>query len=558
MKKYFLMLATLAATALMVSCGGGDGGDGPGPGPGPTGEVKLSEAIYYGEKVASKTGLYSVTLTNGTEKIRLDLFAAVSENPDAAKLAGGTYTKGTKEEPVLKTYFVATETTDEMGTLMWNGTTPVLVTGGDITVASSASGYRIALSLVAGGKSIDWVYNGKITFENKFVEAPREPIVASSKDYAFQYVGEYVKAAEQLGTISLIMLDSNDDRRLIQLNLTVPFPADADKVAMPVGTFDVVSNPNAANKVIAGAIEGGFVLNSLEYTINAAGKTTGGIIITGGTLTVSKAGDAYSIAADLSGTKFNTSGQLLGNVDDIIWTVTIPEFPEFADDKTRPMSSLEASVDTGTALTEAFVDQWEMKDGSTSLLLNRVILYEETVGINPNNKDYPTDGTVYVGGEGMAVGLQYVTTKSETFPVGTFNIGKVFDPFLPKPSVGSAGAANIYSYDLLGLGNGCWYIEIGDVDGSVMSTGGAGSMPNQGFVKITELETTLQIEFEFFDKNGHKVTGSYNGVPKTPSAASASFSAVPVRIMNTFQYVPSVSMLASNIGLMRSGMVMTK
>lgn len=558
MKKYFLMLATLAATALMVSCGGGgdNGGDGPGPGIKP-GDVTLSNATYYGEKIAAKSGFYSVTLTNGPETIRLDLFAAVSENPDAIKLQPGTYTKGTKESPTLKTYFVATETTDVEGTMMWNGETPVLVTGGDIIVASSASGYRIEANLVAGGKTIKWVYNGKIAFEDKIVNPPRVPIIADPDEYYVQYVGEYVKSSEQLGTISLIMIDSKDANRLLRVSMTVPFPADADKVVLPVGTFDVVTNPNAANEIVAGTIEGDFVFPTFEYVVNSTGAMRSGILIKGGTLTVAKEGSECIITANFNGIEFDTKGQLQKEVNDIEWTLTASDFPEYAEDRTRPMSSLTDNVDTGAALTESFIDQWFM-DEAQSTMLNRVILYEDTASINPENKDYTKYGTVYVGGEGLVVGLQFVTKKSETFPVGTFKIGKVLDQNNPKPSVGFAGAANVDAYDLLGLGSGCWYVELGIVEDVTMSTGGAGSMPNQGFVKITELEKELQVEFEFFDKNGHKVTGSYTGIPTTPAAASASSAAAPVRIMNSFQYVPSVNMLTSSIGLMRSGMVMTK
>lgn len=287
---------------------------------------------------------------------------------------------------------------------------------------------------------------------------------------------------------------------------------------MPVGTFEVEAKPNSPNKIIAGA-DTGYLQNSMEYSIDTLNRITGGIFIKKGTLTVTKSGKIYSFVTDLSGTEFNRQGLEVGEVNDIVWRLTTPDFPEFATDKSRPKSTLKAPLDFGATLKEAFVDQWYI--GMSSLILNRVVLHEKGVLIKANGKDYSKNGSLDIEGEGRVVILQFVTAMDDKVPLGTFNVGGVLDPREAQQSAGSACAANLYleDIDMLGLGSGCWYLDV-DNTGKVVAV--AGAMPNQGFVTSGRTDPDMLFGFDFFDKYGNKVSGAYTGVPIMPVLESSS------------------------------------
>lgn len=549
MKKYFLMFATFAAALTMMSCekgtdNGNDDDDNQGGG---TTELKLNldEAVYYGEKIAADVGYYSMTfVVDGTSnKLRLDMFASVVDPVSTPKLTAGTYDLGTTTEPTSKTYFVASNGSDTEGTLYWKEGTAVLVTGGSINVQSAAGGYTIKVNLTAGDETIEAKYSGNISFNDQRVDPPRTPITANA--YLAQYTGECMLANEQLGQMTLLMQDADNTNQQIQLVLTIPYPTEgdypADNVPIPTGTFEVVEgNPTQAGQIIPTSNDVAEGTYSAEIVYNS-GAISYGVLIQGGTVTITKEGETYNVTTALEGTKFSYSNnklQLGQHVTDIVWNLTGAQFGDYAVDMTNPMSSLTENKEL-TDLTGIFADVWGVS--STSYIW-RIILHNENLVIDSNNQYYNQDGTLYVSGEGDAMMIQLITTSSSEFPAGTFDVENTYDFVYPAgKTLSGKPILNVGGADPLGLGVGTWYYYIGPNDeGQMAVLDGAGAVIKQGSVNITTSDNaTYVFTIDLYDKYGHNITGTFS----LTAGSQASFSSNDanngvVRTMTNTSFVP--------------------
>lgn len=520
MKKYFLMLAVFAATAVaMSSCdkGGDNGGGGGGVIPPTQGEWQVDSAVYYGEKLGAKSGLYSVHFSKKSvdgkdvQRLKFDFISSVATDYSKIKPANGDYKMGDKTALDKLTYIAAASAEDEDGTIYMDNNTPLLVTGGVVKITSSAGGFRFANNLQAGDKTIEFIYSGNIKFIDRHVKAPRLPIEVDR--CAAGYRGEYVGASVDLGIVSLQLWNSTNPNKLIEMSVTVPLPKDiyeAEKIALPTGTLEVVSKVTGPNQIIAGTLEGGSFLNSWESnTIVVDGKAqfNGGARITGGNVTIEKTAEGtYTIKTNFSGKNHGPTGVELDNETGIVYIIEEVYIGDYVRDYTNPESDLTENLNL-TNLTKIYLDAkepWAMNLTGT-LGLWRIILCEEALSFYLNPDD---ESQVYFNrAEGDALGVQVVATTTKTLPMGNYRMIKENEEFGDK----MVYPTNVWAGSLLDPGAGTGYFRTGYHAGMDMYTNikVAGSTPNRGFVNITSMpEDKVKMDVEFYDKYGWKVTAT--------------------------------------------------
>lgn len=524
MKKYFLMLATMAA-ALFVSCKGGPGTDKPDPDK-PKEDVVLSDATYYGEKISSDIGMYSLTFTKGSDKVRVDLLSAVSTDADKAKILGGKYQLGSTEKPATTTYFVAESGESEDGTLFWNNGTPVLVTGGTVTVqVATGSAYTITLNLQAGDTTIDWQYSGIITFVNKYVVPKREPRTGNPSDYMVSYEKDYNLASTPLTMIRIAMTSLEYPNTMLQLFMTIPYTEDYENITIPTGTFEIEKNPQEPYKIIAGVKDAGYMYSyEAEYT--AAGNPKSVVLINSGSVTISDEGGKFHLSAkDMNGEMFSSAtGALMGTPTDMVYTLDLDEIP-MVENYYIPISTLERGKNieaTNDTFTKIDIDPRYFDEAGT-MIIWRMIMTSEGITLK-QTEDWDKTGNLTISGEGEFLSIQFFTSGSAASPEGTYEFNDTY-PNAQDFKVGTA-VPGVYGlgYDLLGMTMGTWYAEIGVVDGQPGVKVNAGAMAGMGSiqVKLNEESKIMTLIIEMYDRYNNKISGTldYQFTTSEPEQAS--------------------------------------
>lgn len=503
MKKYFLIMAAFAASALMVSC---EPKDTPPPPPPPAteDEATLDSAVYYGEMLGDGAGVFSVTLAQNNNKLKFDFLSIPISDLTKIKPQSGTYTLAAASDLKKGTYFVATDVDDEHGTIYYENGTPILITGGAVKVTVASGGCTISANLKAGDKEIVMNFNGQtIKFDQNLIVPPIK-IVADN--VSIGYIGEYYEA-DGLGLVNVVLERKEFNEEYLTVQMTIPLPKsidEIDKLTIPVGTFNVEASPKTAGKIVPGVYEKGSKyswFNTIKY-INGMASFNGGTSITSGSLTITKNGDLYSITADFKGSKYSMMGDKLGEVPSITYSLAEPmELPEFIYDTTTPMSSLTGDLNL-TNLTKIYVDNpWSLDDPKNPVnVLWRIILSSEDISFSLNPED---DSEIWIGGEkGDMIGVQIAAKASTTIPFANYPMGKDL-------SVGKAVPAGSVNPDMA-PGNGIWYLQFDkDEKNELVSVGGAGAMASKGFVNLTAVDNeTITVAVEVYDRKGYKITGS--------------------------------------------------
>lgn len=532
------MLAATAAALFTVACQKTDntGGD--------TGEVVpgLKQAVYYGEKPTGKAGvaLYSIELVdknNAATTLRIDLRSDVAVSDNIAP-AAGTYELGTTEDPQLNTFFVAASATDEHGSIYYNNGTPVLLKEGTVNIRKGTGIQQVIANFTTeAGETIEWEFKGSITYRDEREDLPRQEITATLWDIS--YDGEY-PYANGLGMVYLSIAPT-DMSSVLTLALTIPMPEDPNTVTVPEGTFEVTPRPSEANKLIEGSIEALNILYTREIFYNTSTQVmNGGSLITEGTATITKNTDGtYTITTDLSGRSFNNSGTMLGNVDGIKYTLANVELPEYIDNKTQPMSTLEGDVDITEQMEHFYVDPLEnawLIQGTTNRIMWRFIFSNGVEMIN-DNEDYEQYGTLYIRGtQGDALSIQLISEAPSnlddiTIPTGTFPMNEkyidLYSDYSNDLVAQTTLSGNPSMSDPFGLGIGTFYFIIDQVENSEGQTvtsvvDGGGAVINKGQTTITATgEDTYEVTIEFYDKYDHKISSTQTFTMSSAAASQA-------------------------------------
>lgn len=460
----------------------------------------IISGIYYGERLQVGMGYYSIEVYVGDDKLRLDLLSTVAADSQSPRPLAGTYEFGTLEEPTPNTFFVADDETSPVGTLYWKNGTPMLVTGGEVTVQLGAGGgFVLTIHLKAGDSDIDLYYNGHLRF------APDLPIICppaeAYADPMFAYVGEYGAGMGMLA----IVLTCRDWDRTLQLCMTVPLPDDPEKVEIPTGTFQVVRDPQQPYLIAAGYCDTPVLWYSHELAYREDGFVGEIVSIEEGTVIITRDGANIGIRAHVGGTVLDSYGALSEKVKDIMYRVLPVPAPLYAEDMTRPSSTLAGDV-TLENFVNIYIDK-EIVSTDSGEVLWRLVFSTENLTVSPAS-DYDLTRDLTVKGEGRMIAVQCIGGSES--PVGTFQMNEDLYEYLPGWTLpGIPGVS-----DRLGLANGTWYMEAESVGGDCSIVVHAGAMPGKGSVTVTEAEEDgmqsglLSADIEIYDKYGHRVSGT--------------------------------------------------
>lgn len=528
MKKYFLMLATMAA-ALFVSCEENNPGPTPPPTP-PAGTTVLNEAVYYGEQLGKDVGYYSMTFTNGDNKLRLDIFSGVASDADNAKPVAGQYELGTQDKPATKTFFLAKDSNAKQGTLYWDNGTPMLVTGGEVTLQlAPGGGFRAAIKLQAGETEIDWDFNGsKVTFINEYVSPPRLPVTVGG--FIVAHIGEYALSTTPMDLLA-IQLESADenDMRIIVFHMPVPVQDDKEKIEIPTGTFQIVKDPQEPYQIAAGYPEGRLLLNSRETEFNKDGSVKQYNAIEEGTVTITRNGEKIGIEANVNGSRINSQNVAAEKINNIVYTLEPIEAPLYAEDFTTPKSTLTADKALEN-FTNAHIDGYTLESATGPMAFYRFVFATEGVTLieSPN---YAVDKALRINGEGEIMSIQFMAPSSS--PSGTFQMAATYEDYSISPKVmpGMLGIGDLLAF----MDGGTNYVEIGTVDGQPHVINNAGAAAGKGFVTVLQEEKSLTVEVELYDKYDHKISGTI--IFEAPAAQAAN----RIKAMNTTKPVVNLA-----------------
>lgn len=544
MKKYLLMASALLMAALFVSCEGNET-DTPPPPPPPPGEGiafnKIDDAVYNGEALGEGSGFYTFTLSNDSgDKMRVDCFGAVSTGTNNPRFTTGIYRVGSLEERAINSFLPAENATAEKGTIYWDSSnTAYPVSDGTMEVKASGSNYKLTIKFTSGDKKIEASYEGTMKFKVAEIIPNREENPnPRPADFTYNaYFGRMTGKAEtgyfQLGLTYKGNVDTGANVEAIQIEGFIPRAEDNSKALLAEGTYTVVSSKEI-EKGTAFTIAPGVVdtknstfAGSFELYTNDRGGITKGYMITEGKMEVVKTtGDNYKITVNFKGKRANAAGIVRDDAEDVAYEYEgpLPVMANMAD----PPSTLEEDLDLETFTNQALV---QVKKLNNYTVWCYYLWADGIRGVVSNN-------ILNMQGAGHTVLVAIAGTPQSTdLPVGEFPMSTLYMDTDVSNGTGSAWPG-MYEGGAFNAANiGCWYGFVrSKADGSIsIAEGHMGAVAERGFVKTSNNGDQHTVEFEFYDRYGHKLTGKYEGavdVYKESGASSASG-------FNSSLYVPS-------------------
>lgn len=507
MKKYLLLLATAFIAISFSSCDPEPKTDDPSK-IDKISLVKQESAIYYDRKYADNVGFYSVEMSNEDgQKLRLDMFGTISTNAANAKLVTGSYVFGTSAEHTLRTFFAAENESDEFGSILKINGKAYLITGGKYEVKITAGKTSISGEIETEDQTIPFTFNNVLKFENQsqYPPHPSEVINAKMAWGLYYGLGQNSPAIAKAGQFTMFLVKSgditNENTHALQITGLMPIASDNDNAMLPEGTYKIVSDADLSAdpspfKLIAGSIEDKEIVGSGEFESDEDGAFNYGWVASEGTMVVSKSGDTYTITANFKGKRADQSG-IVGKGDPeefkFSYTGTMDPFQNQAD----PMTNLKGDKNVGKITTKtAIVQIPNIKGYNVSTWLYWI--FGEGLSVNKNGNEMSFVGT----GDFITFYLQGPKTSSE-LAIGEFPISSSYYN-LPDETKNVALPATAFSNFEIGPEFGTWY---GHWSGEIDQI--AGGVPSQGKV-IGSLEGDIyNMEFEFFDKGGNKISGSF-------------------------------------------------
>ena len=549
MKKYLALFSAAILALGMVSCkddngGGGGGVTPPTPGQGIT-FTTASDAFYYGQKYGDDTnnGCFSFVLTNNEgDKLRIDCFGSKQLSDNNAKLTNGEYKLGTTEEHAPRTFFVAKAETDEAGTIYWKNDVASLITDGKMTVSPDGGATKIDIAFMAGETEINGSFSGTLKFEADIDYPPHEATIEAI-DFTGNYYGDKSAGQTESGLFIVTMVAEGTfdaemkSVRVLQFEGFMDLPENNLEATLPEGTYTINpanSNPEKYDTMEALTLNPGVLyqntaLGSVEFVTDELGQLSYGWLIKEGTLEVKYEGDNYVLTAKVKGQRSDLKASIQKEeLEEFTYTYTGPREPmlDYAD----PLSNgVEGNINVGELTYDGILQAVSLKDNlGYDLTLWAYYLFGEGVEASVDNNNLDISGE----GEMMIIAL-WGPNQSSTKPEGEFQMGPGFGLFYEDKNIAMPGNPTL-SEGGISPNDGCWYTYI-KRNGQVVNINQyAGAMPEKGFVKTSNEGNTHKMEFEFHDRYGHVITGSYAGEITILGSSTASASAT------SGNYIPTV------------------
>lgn len=530
--------------ALTVSCEndpvppGGGGGNGE-----PTfTDIKfttLSDAVYYGESKAEGTGFFTFTLSNDKgDKMRIDCVGALALNSSNPRFTTGRYNAGNIATPEIGMFATAESATDEVGTIYWKDAEAYPVNEGTIEAKAAGSNYQLTIKVKSGDQEIEATYEGALKFESKPTFAPRvqDPNPRPVQNLMGSYVGKLNKDSKTAAFVILLAYKGDDlatgkNMEALSIQGFMPIAEDRNNAYLPEGTYTITSDTKKQDAFVltAGSVseKDGYGGTYEIYTDNAGGINKG-YVITEGTLEVTKTGDNYKLTATMKGKRADRKSVLGTEAESVVYEYEGPMKP-MANLADAP-SNLTEDIDLGTFSNQALLQIVPLEDNAYTGWF--YFLWDE--GIGGTIKDKELD----INGQGHTVCVAIIGKPQATdLPTGEFPMSSFYGT---QEETGSAWPA---AYDIANFGptTGCIYAFVKQEPNTLKLLDYMGAVADKGFVKTSTAGNIHTVEFEYYDRNGHKVSGKYEGeveVVKSSSAQSASGAT------NALFYVPSYRVTA--------------
>lgn len=528
MKKLLLLASTAVTAALMVSCSDNGGTTPPGP-PTPTDDytfTTVSDAVYYGEKYAEGSGFYTFTLSDADgNKMRIDCFGTVASNSNNPRFTTGTYEAGTLDDRTVRTFVTTDSATAEEGTIFWKGSEAYPVSGGTMKVSSQGGSYKLDIEFTSGETTIKGSFNGTLKFEGKPQVPPRTeiPNPRPVTGTIGAYYGKYNDYDATTGMFLFGMaykgdLTTGENVEALQLQGYIPLQEDNDNVILPEGTYTITTatdNTDAFTLVAGGVDAQNGYYGTYEYYTDKSTSITKGYIISEGTMTVEKNGDNYKITANFKGKRADALNIIGTELEEVNYLYEGPLEPmmNYAD----PMSRLEENKELGAMNNSALLQVIPNATDNFTAWLYYIFGDGLTATINGQNLDITGSGDLLM----LAI---WGPAQSTDNPVGEFPMSPAFGALYEE---GSAMPGNPILGTSISPTDGCWYTYASKQGSTLQLNNYAGAMPDQGRIitKPAEDGTNQIVDFEFYDKYDHVISGIYEGemevVKASQSAAAA-------------------------------------
>lgn len=496
----------------------------------------VSDAVYRGELKAEGTGFFTFTLSNDNgDKMRVDCFGAVALNAANPRFTTGTYNAESIANPTIKTFITAENAAVEEGTIYWKNNEAYPINDGSIIVAASGSNYKITIKVKSGDKDIEATYEGALKFESKPTFAPRveDPNPRPVSDLASFYYGK-MRAKAETALFSLSLLYKSDDKTTEALQITGFIPAVEDKNTslIPEGTYKVAATTDTMDEftILPGSVTKDGYADTCESYTDKDGGISKGYIISEGTLVVSKTGDNYKITANFKGKRADRKTIIGTELENVVYEYEGPMEPMV--NKADAPSSLTEDVDLGTFSHQAFLQIAPLSDNSATGWF--YYLWDEGIGGEISGDE------LHISGVGNTVLIAIAGKPQGTdLPVGEFPMSDLYGY---QEESGSAWPANTDIVQFLPNLVGCMYANVRTgTDGILHLEDYMGAVPNKGFVKTSTQGDVHTVEFEFYDINGYKVTGKYQGAVEISKGSKTSATA---GVGNSMFYTPAFKVAA--------------
>lgn len=533
MKKYLLMFATAIMATVMVSCTETNPPPGP-PKPPPAGEIEfteVSEAVYYGEAKGLGSGFYSFILSNGQgDKMRINCFGTVAASATNAKLAAGTYKKGSLDEHAVRTFVVAAADADTSGTIYWKNDVASLITDGTFTVAPDGGNTKITFDLKAGETAIKGRFSNVIKFDNQATQPPHEKEVIVATQLLGNYYGKFGDPEAKSGMFLLMLMAEGDaetgaNARGIQIQGFMPLATNNQQAFIEEGTYTIKSKSTDAFSLTTGVLDKGQAVGTAEYVNDANSRYLYGWVMEEGTMTVEIVGDNYKITVDMKGKRTDRTSVIGKKLEEIRFSYEGPAnaLANLAD----PRSSLKEDKDVGTITNQALLQVIPLKNNPKLTAWFYYVWGDGLKATIEGNK-------INVDGDGdMMVIALYGPNQPTDLPVGEFPMGAYFGQYYSDANWTMPG--NPVDFTALGPDQGTWYVYQTHIKGELYYTPIAGAMPERGKIVTSNEGNIHKMTFEFYNRFGNSITGGYEGevivIKGTPASAQ----------MSTRAYTPYVA-----------------
>lgn len=526
MKKLLLLASTAVTAALMVSCS-----DTTTPPPPPTSTddytfTTVSDAVYYGEKYAEGSGFYTFTLSDADgNKMRIDCFGTVASNSNNPRFTTGTYEAGTLDDRTVRTFVTTDSATAEEGTIFWKGSEAYPVSGGTMKVSSQGGSYKLDIEFTSGETTIKGSFDGTLKFEGKPQVPPRiyDPNPRPVTGTIGAYYGKYNDYDATTGMFLFGMaykgdLTTGENVEALQLQGYIPLQEDNDNVILPEGTYTITTatdNTDAFTLIAGGVDAQNGYYGTYEYYTDKSTSITKGYIISEGTMTVEKNGDNYKITANFKGKRADALNIIGTELEEVNYLYEGPLEPmmNYAD----PMSRLEENKELGAMNNSALLQVIPNATDNFTAWLYYIFGDGLTATINGQNLDITGSGDLLM----LAI---WGPAQSTDNPVGEFPMSPAFGALYEE---GSAMPGNPILGTSISPTDGCWYTYASKQGSTLQLNNYAGAMPDRGRIitKPAEDGTNQIVDFEFYDKYDHVISGIYEGemevVKASQSAAAA-------------------------------------